>query len=46
MRYDLEPKYEVDKIFTGTTEIFLQIVSDAFYEEYKADAHENNITPF
>ena len=29
-----------------TTGIYLQIISEASYEKYKADAHENNITPF
>ena len=46
MRDDLERKYKADKIYPGTTGIFLQIDSEEYYEEYKADVHENIITPF
>ena len=46
MRDDFERKYITDKTYPVTKGNFLQIVSEASYEEYKADAHENNITPF
>ena len=46
LRDDLARKYKADKICPLTTGIFLWIVSEAYYKEYKADAHENNITSF
>ena len=39
MRDDLAQKYKADKTCPLTTGIFLRIVAEASYEEYKADAH-------
>lgn len=44
VRGDLAQKYKADEVCPLTTGIFLWIVSGESYEEYKANAYENNIT--
>ena len=39
MRDDLERKYKADKTHSVSIGLFLQIVSEASHEEYKAGAH-------
>ena len=46
MRDDLVRKYKADKICRVTTGIFLRIVSEASYEEYKDGIQLNIIAPF
>ena len=46
MRDDLAKKYNADKTCPVTTGIFLRIVSEASYEEYKSGYDLEALTPF
>ena len=46
MRHDLAVKYDADKTCPVTTGIFLRIVSEASYEEYKLGYDLEALTPF